>query len=158
MTNKYLVVFDTVALVQSTISPTGAAAKCFEYFERGDISIAVSRATLKELQSVLSRPQIRQRFAHLTDEKIAWLVEFLLDEGLYLRTVPKHFAYPRDPKDEPFLNLAIEVEADYLISRDNDLLDLMDWHNEDGREFQKRFRFLKVVIPEEFLRVMEQPV
>jgi hypothetical protein len=34
----------------------------------------------------------------------------------------------------------------------------MDWHKEEGRAFQKRFRFLKVVTPEEFLRVMEQPV
>jgi predicted nucleic acid-binding protein len=70
--------------------------------------------------------------------------------------VGKWFEYPRDPNDEPFLNLSIEVEADYLISRDNDLLDLMKWEKEDGREFQKRFRFLKIVSPEEFLRVMEQ--
>jgi putative PIN family toxin of toxin-antitoxin system len=143
--------------VQSTISPKGAAARCFSYFEQGKISVAVSRATLKEVKDDLSRPQIRQRFPHLTDEKVSWLVDFLLDEGLYLRTVPKHFTYPRDPKDEPQLNLAIEVNADYLISRDHDLLDLMDWHKEEGREFQKRFRFLKVVTPEDFLRVMDQP-
>jgi putative PIN family toxin of toxin-antitoxin system len=155
--NKYLVVFDTVALVQSTISPTGAAARCFSYFEQGKISVAVSRATLKEVKDVLSRSQLRQRFPHLMDEKVSWLVDFLLDEGIYLRTVPKHFTYPRDPKDEPQLNLAIEVNADYLISRDHDLLDLMDWHKEEGREFQKRFRFLKIVTPEDFLRVMEQP-
>jgi len=53
------------------------------------------------------------------------------------------------------LNLAIEVQADYLISRDRDLLDLMNWNQEAGREFQRRFRFLKIVTPEEFLRVME---
>lgn len=151
--NKYLVVFDTVALLQSTISPTGAAARCFSYFEQGKISVAVSRATLREVKNVFSRPQIRQRFPHLTDEKVSWLVDFLLDEGLYLRTVPKHFTYPRDPKDEPQLNLAIEVRADYLISRDNDLLDLMNWNQEAGREFQQRFRFLKIVTPEEFLQV-----
>lgn len=84
---NYLVVFDTVALLQSTISPTGAAARCFSYFEQGKISVAVSRATLQEVKNVLSRPQIRQRFPHLTDEKVTWLVDFLLDEGLYLRTV-----------------------------------------------------------------------
>ena len=74
-----------------------------------------------------------------------------------MRNVGKHFTYPRDPDDEPYLNLAIEVSADYLISRDNDLLDLMNWNQEAGRDFQKRFRFLKIVTPEEFLRVMEQP-
>lgn len=155
MPNKYLVVFDTVALVQSVISPIGAAAKCFDYFDQGKISVAISRATLKEIQDVLSRPEIRQRFQHITDEKVAWLVALLLDEGVYLRTVPQHFTYPRDPKDEPQLNLAIEVKADYIISRDHDLLDLMDWGQDAGREFQRRFRFLKIVTPEEFLHVME---
>lgn len=157
MPNKYLVVFDTVALVQSVISPTGAAAKCFDYFDQGKISVAISRATLKEIQDVLSRPEIRQRFQHITDEKVAWLVELLLDEGLYLRTVPLHFTYPRDPKDEPPLNLAIEVKADYIISRDHDLLDLMNWSQEASREFQRRFRFLKIVTPEEFLRLIKPP-
>jgi predicted nucleic acid-binding protein len=53
------------------------------------------------------------------------------------------------------LNLAIEVEADYLVSRDNDLLDLMNWELEEGRAFQQRFHFLKIVTPVEFLKVME---
>ena len=48
------------------------------------------------------------------------MVDLLLDEGLYLRRVPQHFTYPRDPKDEPQLNLAIEVKADYIVSRDKD--------------------------------------
>lgn len=155
MPGKYLVVFDTVALVQSTISPNGPAAKCLAYFERGEISVAVSRQTLKEVKEVLSRSHIRRRFQHVTDEKVDWLIDFLLDEGLYLRNVATHFTYPRDPKDEPYLNLAIEVKADYLVSRDNDLLDLMDWNKEAGREFQKRFRFLKIVNPQEFVQVME---
>jgi len=27
------------------------------------------------------------------------------------------------------------MKADYLVSRDNDLLDLMKWEREEGREF-----------------------
>ncbi len=66
------------------------------------------------------------------------------------------FEYLRDPRDEPFLNLTIEIEADSLISRDPDLLDLMRWDQEEGRAFQRRFRFLKVVTPVEFLNAMER--
>lgn len=40
--------------------------------------------------------------------------------------------------------------------RDADLLDLMNWGQEEGRAFQQRFRFLKIVTPVEFLQVMEQ--
>jgi hypothetical protein len=36
------------------------------------------------------------------------------------------------------------------------MLDLMNWNQEAGREFQKRFRFLKIVAPEELLAVLDQ--
>lgn len=85
--NNYLVVFDTGALVQSAISPSGAAARCFTYFEQGKISIAVSRATLKEVKDVLSRPEIRQRFPHLTDEEVFW--------GWWIFCLMKGFTYAR---------------------------------------------------------------
>jgi predicted nucleic acid-binding protein len=32
--------------------------------------------------------------------------------------------FPRDPIDEPILNLAIQEHADYIIARDKDLFDL----------------------------------
>jgi predicted nucleic acid-binding protein len=87
--------------------------------------------------------------------KVTRLVAALLYKGTYLRNVKRWIEYPRDPSDEPFLNLAIEVQADYLISRDPDLLDLMKWDKEAGREFQQRFRFLKIVTPEVFLTEIE---
>lgn len=155
MADKYLVIFDTVTLVQSLINPKGPAGKCFTYFEQGKISVAMSRDTLAEVRDVLSRSHLRDRFRQLTDAKIAGLVELLLYKGYYLRRVGKHFTYPRDPNDEPYLNLAIEVEADYFVSRDHDLLDLMKWEQEEGRAFQRRFRFLKIVTPVEFLKALE---
>ena len=45
------------------------------------------------------------------------------DEGRW--AVPHVFAYPRDPDDEPYVDLAIATHASFLVSRDNDLLDLM---------------------------------
>lgn len=38
--------------------------------------------------------------------------------------VPREVALDRDPKDEPYLNLACVSGAEYLVSRDADLLDL----------------------------------
>jgi hypothetical protein len=32
----------------------------------------------------------------------------------------------------------------------------MDWDKDEGREFQKRFRFLKIVTPEVFLDEIEK--
>lgn len=153
--DKYIVIFDTNIFLQALVSKRGAAVKCLEYFDQGKVSLAVSRATLAEIADVLARPHLREKYPLLTSEKIAELLERLRYKGIYLRKVRHRFKYPRDPDDEPYLNLAIEARADYLISRDSDLLDLMNWQQEEGRSFQRRFPFLKIVTPPEFLKVME---
>jgi putative PIN family toxin of toxin-antitoxin system len=54
--------------------------------------------------------------------------------------VPRTLTLPRDPKDEPYLNLALAVGAQYLVSRDKDLLDLMN----DG-SFRQRYPDLTIL-------------
>lgn len=39
---------------------------------------------------------------------------------------------PRDLMDEPYINLEVQAQASFLISRDNDLLDLADAASPDG--------------------------
>lgn len=155
MRDRYVVVVDTNILLQSLLNISGPSGQCLAYFRRGEIDIAVSRATINEARDVLSRSILRAKYPQLTDEKVVALLKFLRYRGIYLRTVKKFFEYPRDPKDEPYLNLAIDIGADYLISRDADLLDLMNWKQKEGRELQQRFRSLKIVTPVEFLQVME---
>ena len=64
----------------------------------------------------------------------------------------KHFNYPRDPKDEPYLNLAIEAKARFLVSRDKDILDLRDGAEPSAIEFQQRFPEIRIMEPLEFLQ------
>ena len=64
--------------------------------------------------------------------------------------MPLVFAYPRDPKDEPYINLAIAADADYLTSRDNDLLDLMQ-----DPDFTTRFPGIQVLDPVSLVRELE---
>lgn len=153
--DKFVVVVDTNILLQSLLNDTGPASKCLAYFRRGEIDVVVSRETLREAREVLTRSKLRARYPQITDEKVESLITFLRYRGIYVRSVQQWFEYARDPKDEPFLNLAIEVEADYLISRDPDLLDLMRREQEEGRAFQRRFRFLKIIAPVAFLQMME---
>jgi predicted nucleic acid-binding protein len=55
-----------------------------------------------------------------------------------------------------YINLAVEVEADYIVSRDKDLLDLMNDYTDEAKEFRQRFRPLKVIEPLEFLKEMRK--
>ena len=150
-----LVVFDCVVFLQGLIRSSGPAVTCIERFEQGRFSLVVSQEVLSELRDVLSRPKLRESFPLLTDAKVDLLIELLLSKGKFVASVPKRWELPRDPDDEPYINLAIEAGAQYLVTRDRDLLDLMSWETKEGREFQSRFRDLRILDPVPFLKAIE---
>ena len=62
--------------------------------------------------------------------------------------------YPRDPADEPYIDLAVAAAADYLVTRDRDLLSLTNGHSTACKEFRRKTRPLRVLDPVQFLRVI----
>jgi len=66
--------------------------------------------------------------------------------------VPRIFSYARDPKDEPYINLALAARADYLVTRDTDLLDLAEPANPDGRRIRELHPQLLFIDPVRLLR------
>ena len=62
------------------------------------------------------------------------------------------FDYPRDPQDEPYIDLAAAAKAHYLVSRDKDLLSLMTGHSLLCKQFRQKLNPLRIVTPEVFLR------
>lgn len=154
---KPRIVLDCMVCLQAAAKEESNAAACLRLAENHHVQLFISRAILKEVEDVLSRDYIRARFKTLTDASVKAFIERLREAADLIRTVPRHFNYERrDVKDEPYINLAIEMKADYLVSHDNDLLDLMKWEKEEAREFQKRFRFLKIVTPENFLVAVQK--
>jgi putative PIN family toxin of toxin-antitoxin system len=127
-----------------------------ELFERGKFALAVSKQTLSEARDVLARSGLRLRYPSLTDERVDELLRRLVYRARVFRSVRRHFEYPRDPDDEPYLNLAIEAHADFIVTRDRDLLDLTRWDTEEGRDFQKRFPFVSILDPVAFLKVIAE--
>jgi len=150
-----IVVFDCVVFLQSLIRLSGPAVTCIERFEQGRFSLVVSPEVLSELHDVLSRPKLRESFPLLTDAKTDRLIESLLGKGKFVANVPKRWELPRDPDDEPYINLAIEAGAQYLVTRDRDLLDLMISDSKEGREFQSQFPELRILDPISFLKAIE---
>ncbi len=148
-------VFDCSLFVQAFLNPTGAAGRCFELVRSGRAQLFVSPPTLTEEKEVLSRPRILNLLPHATPEQTATFLEDVVANATSLRVVPHKFRFERDPKDAPYLNLAIAARADYLVTRDRDLLDLMTGHAAECKEFRQRFRILKIIEPVEFLRAVE---
>ncbi len=154
MNHKILVaaVFDCNVYLQAAAREKSVAAACLRLVEQGLVRLYVSDEVLAEVEDVLYRPEIITHFIALTDEVIEAFVLRLQKNAQMLRLVPGQFSYSRDPDDEPYINLAVEAKADYLVSRDRDLLDLMTAYSLEAKEFRQRFRPLRVIEPLAFLQ------
>src|SRR5262249_30986853 len=124
-------VFDATTLLQAATNRSGPAGACLAFVDEGRVKVFLSAAVLEEVHDVLHRPSIRSAFPKLTDDYVSEFLELLVEKGQLVNTVSAAYRFDRDPDDEPYLNLAIAVKAEYLVSRDKDLLSLME--NEEFR-------------------------
>jgi putative PIN family toxin of toxin-antitoxin system len=148
------VVFDCNVLVQAISNDAGPAGQALRLIDQNKIAVYVSRAVLKELLNVLNYPAVRQKLPGIDDERIAAFMQHLLFRSTMLREVRHVFDYPRAEQDEPYIDLAAAAKANYLVSRDRDLLSLATDHSSIGKEFRQRFPRLNVLNPVAFLEVM----
>lgn len=63
--------------------------------------------------------------------------------------------HPIDPKDSHYVNLALASDAKLTVSRDKHPLGLTNPAKPPAAEFMSRFPHLKVLQPEELLRLLE---
>jgi putative PIN family toxin of toxin-antitoxin system len=144
---KPRVVFDCMVFLQGAGRPAGPARACFHLVDKERVTLCLSAEILAEVRDVLTPPKVLRKFPQLSPE---WVTTFLQDveaKALVLSGVPQAIALERDPKDEPYLNLAVAAKAHYLVSRDLDLLDLMK-----DEDFKGRFPDLLILDPVAFLK------
>ncbi len=149
------VVFDCVVFLQALANDESPAARALDLIDSGDITLYVSEQVLRELRNVLDRSEVRKALPGITDLRVESLFRRLDRKAVMVKDVPRDFEYSRDAKDEPYLNLAIAARANFLVSRDKDLLDLMTRHDEASKQFRQRFRFLKTIEPAGLLQETE---
>ena len=148
-------VFDCNVFWQIFFSETGIGSKCWKLVTDGNVELFVSNEILEELKDVLTRPETQRRFSQATDEKVSTFIDEIVDNATFISSVKLVFRYTRDPKDEPYINLAVQEEAHYIVSRDKDLLDLMTGYDDESKEFRQRFRSLKIVDTLTFVETIE---
>jgi putative PIN family toxin of toxin-antitoxin system len=114
--------------------------------DEGRVILCVSAEVLAEVRDVLTRPKTLRRFPLLSPEWVESFVQNAESKAVLLTAVPHAVALERDPKDEPYVNLALAAKAKYLVSRDRDLLDLMK-----DKDFRQRHPDLVILDPTAFL-------
>ena len=147
------VVFDCMVFLQASTRPQVPAARLFiDHVEWGDLALFVSDAILDEVRHVLGRPQIRAKNPSLTDKAVEEFFHRIGQLAMKIENVPASFALARDPDDGPYLNLALDAATDYLVTRDQDMLDLMQ-----DAGFRSRYPALIILTPIALLQVLAPP-
>ena len=117
MRSKERIVVDTNALVSRLLLPDSVPARAVHKAVT-EARLLVSDATLMELADVLSRAKFGP-YVSIADRQ-----QFLRLLGRISEMVPVVHTIRacRDPRDDKFLELAVNGEADIIVTGDDDLL------------------------------------
>jgi putative PIN family toxin of toxin-antitoxin system len=128
------VVIDTNVLVSAALKNTSIPALAVHVVERRGVLLK-SFATERQLLGVLARPYFVDLIALTTRD---WLKNLLAAAELV--PIVTRIAACRDPTDDKFLELAVNGQADVIVSGDADLLVLSP------------FRKIPIIAPAAFLQ------
>jgi uncharacterized protein len=152
MTTPVRVVYDCVVFLQGVGRRGNAARKCLDLVDEGAVQLCLSADVLAEIGDVLHRPEILRKFPLIDSEDSQALLRTARNKALLVADVPKMFHLPRDPDDEPYTDLAIAADAQFLVTwNDHHLTYLMRQETPEGAEFCRRFPNIKIVDPPSFL-------
>jgi uncharacterized protein len=117
MKDRIRVVLDTNVPVSALFSQRSPPSECLKHVVRFGVMLA-SKEILAEYEIVMARPKL-DRF--VSKELRRSLLESITAR-VDLVEVKNQISICRDPKDDKFLEVAVEGRAKYLISGDRDLL------------------------------------
>lgn len=123
MADRPRVVLDNNALVSRLLLPDSVPGRAVRKAV-DEAQLLVSEATLSELADVLGRRKF-DRYVTVEDR-----MRFLLLLGSVAELVPIGYAIRacRDPRDDKFLELAVNGQAACIVTGDRDLLALHPFH------------------------------
>lgn len=137
MTNRKRYVIDTNVLISAILLSKSRSQLAFDCALESGYLLA-SLETLEELKTVLMRPKF-QRYQSIEERMVFYEV---FCESVQVIDILQMVEECRDPKDNKFLEVAVNGNADMIISGDLDLLDL------------NPFRGIEIVSVAQFLDIL----
>lgn len=122
--NKTRIVLDSNVILSAALFKNSSPRQAFDRAMTTG-QIMMSTATLAELQEIFNRP----KFDRYLSKSLR--TDFLNNLIAVIETVEiiQSFSVCRDPKDDKFLELAVNGNADYIVTGDRDLLVLNPFQN-----------------------------
>lgn len=132
-------VFDTNVLVSALLLKHSVSRLALN-IALANGQLLISSVAIDELNSVLKRPKFGK---YVTEKERKQFISTLVRDA-YLVTITRQITICRDPKDDKFLELAVDGNANCLITGDKDLLIL------------NPFQGIPIVKPDAFLNISWQ--
>ena len=108
-----------------------------------NMQLILSEPILKELQEVLKREEVRERFSY-TDHDIKQVVSGLRALAKMVPLRSRFAVIKEDPQDDAILNTAYSGKADYIVSGDRHLLIL------------RTFKGIRIVNPRQMIKLISK--
>jgi uncharacterized protein len=140
MRNPVRLVVDTNVLVSYLLTPDSTPRKAVDRILDYE-ELLFSEQTLRELSEVLARPKFHHLIAQADRDEF---VELVSRVGTWIE-IRETIRACRDPRDDKFLELAINGEADGVLTGDADLLAL------------DPFRGIAIMTPAAWLSQKQEP-
>ena len=145
----YRATFDTNIFVRTVIQTDNLPNHLISLWREGRFVLVLSQSIINEVQEVLSRPKMRQKYQY-TLTKVRNLVN-LLQQARVVEVNTSFELCHRDPTDNIFVDCAILGRVQFLVSTDNDLID-------NSELKQALFEFgVEIVDPPNFLQKIQDP-
>ena len=142
MRRKPRVVLDSVVAVSAFLT-TGLTAELI-YQCQEKVYLYTSEEILQEIRRVLlEKEHIRNRYHYTTTDANTFVAQ-LREISTVVTQLPEISIIERDPKDDMIIACAIAASADYIVSRDRDLLDL------------RKYQHIQIVSPEDFMPILRE--
>jgi len=138
---KPRVVFDSVVWVSIFLRKAGLTAEL--------LTLCLEKTTLYTAEEILTetrrvlleKDHIRNKYVY-HDAEVEHFIELIRGKCLVVSRLPELHVIERDPKDDMVIACAVAATADYIVSRDRDLLDLGTYQG------------IQIVTPEVFIKYL----
>jgi len=106
--------------------------------------ILISEDILSEIANVLGRESKFKKFMQDLKRSLEDLMRTILSIAHLIETKSKLELIKQDPKDNMILELALDGKADYIVSYDKHILNMLE------------FRGIKILTPQDFLELLRK--